>query len=693
MGKCTAYKKQSCVSKGVFRPSQNSRHESWCRDLARRTDVARRTDIARKVSTFLIILMMPFIPYLFPSCASIGNPTGGDYDTIPPVFVYSKPAPNSINFSGNRIELFFDEFISIEKPSEKVIITPPQEKAPVIKPFGKKITIELKDSLISNTTYTFDFTNSIVDNNENNAIEGFTFAFSTGDVIDSLLISGILLNAENLEPMPNIMVGLHSNLSDSAFTSIPFVRTSMTNERGQFWIRNIAPGTYRLFALNDQNRNYKFDQIKEDIAFCDTTITPGFISDIRMDTMRIDSLTIDSIKEIRYNKFIPDDIVLFLFKEKEDRQFLLKYERPTDRQLIFRFNSDQGLPPEIFLLDENLEDDISSDWLIPEYSNDKKDITYWIKDSLHFSRDTILVEANYMITDSLNNLILARDTLRFPWRNREPPKKDNRKESETKIDFMKINISAKSVMDVFDTLKITFPEPVMDFDLDKIRIQQKVDTLWEKRSFPIVVDSLNPRIFYVDYQWPYEQEYRIIIDSAAIFSIYGKWNDSTATQFKLNSEKEYGNLFVKINGEAGSGFGELLDNSDRVVRKSALIEGELVFYDLKPGSYFLRYIEDLNGNGKWDTGNFKEQLQPEKVYYYHDALSVLKNGENEIGWDIKQTPIEKQKPLDITKNKPAVKQAKRTDPKDQRNQRDQNRQQNIGGQSIPGMGGRSIPRL
>ena len=642
---------------------------------------------------FSFLFFLSFSPLLFPSCASIGSPNGGSFDTIPPVFIRSKPDPNSIFFKGNKIELFFDEYININKPSEKVIITPPQIKMPVIKSLGKKVLIELKDSLIENTTYTFDFTNGIEDNNEKNAIEGFTFAFSTGDVVDSLVVSGILLNAENLEPMPNTMVGLHSNTADSAFTNLPFLRTSMTNDRGQFWIRNIAPGAYRLYALNDQNRNYKFDQVNEAIAYYDSLITPDFVPAIRMDTIRIDSLTIDTIKEIHYNRFIPDDIVLYLFNEQVDKQYLSKTERPMDRQLVFRFNSIQGLPPTLHLLDGDFTNDSSTDWFIPEYSNTQKDITYWITDSLIYKRDTIRVEANYQITDSLNNLVPVTDTLRFVWKNRETPKKDNnRKDQKERPDFLKVDWTAKNVMDVFDTLKITFSEPVIDFDFDKIQIQQKVDTLWENRKFPIVRDTLNPRILYVKHQWPYEHEYRISIDSAVIFSIYGKCNDSIGTSFKFYSEKEYGNLYVKIIGRENSGFGELLDNSDRVVRKSGLHDGELIFEDLKPGKYYLRYIEDTNGNEKWDTGNYTEHLQPEKVYYFQDVLTVSKYGSHEQDWDIKQLPVEKQKPLDITKNKPAVKQQKRSE-RDRQNQQQNAGQSNPFGRSVPGIGSRSISRF
>jgi len=647
------------------------------------------------------ILFFFFFPFLFPSCASVGIPTGGLIDSLPPVFIKGKPAPNSTNFDGKRVELLFNEYLSIDNPSQKVIITPPQNKMPNIRALGKRILIELKDTLKSNTTYTFDFTNGIVDNNEKNAIEGFTYAFSTGDVIDSLVVSGVLLNAENLEPMPQIMVGLHSDLADSAFTTLPFLRTSMTNDKGQFWIRNVAPGTYKLYALNDKNRNFKFDQATEDIAFCDSLLTPDFVPAIRMDTIRRDSLTIDTIKEVHYNRFIPDDIALFLFQEYSvDKQYLSKTERPVDRQLVFHFNSIQGLPPTLNLLTKDSVIEPLTDWLVPEYSNSKKDITYWIADSLIYKRDTLLVKADYLVSDTLDNLVPKTDTLRFIWKTKETAKKKDKKKAPAvvKPESLKIDCTAKSVMDVFDTLKITFSEPVVDFDLDKIKIQQKVDTLWEDRKFPIVRDTLNLRVFYVDHEWPYDQTYRIKIDSVAIFSIYGNGNDSLNTSFKFNSEKEYGNLYVKISGSEGPGFGELLDGSDKVVRKAILKDGEVDFEDLKPGKYYLRYIEDTNGNGKWDPGNYAEQLQPEKVYYFNDSFTIAKYGSHEQEWNIKQIPFDKQKPLEITKNKPVVKQQKKTN-QNQNQQRSSGQSNPFGGKSMPGMGGmggmggRSMPKL
>jgi len=657
--------------------------------MERREEIKRmKRMVITFLSALLFFLSIFLFPLLFPSCASIGNPTGGPFDTIPPTLVRSIPEPNAIHYNGNKVVLLFNEYLST-LDSKNVIITPPQIKPPTIRALAKKVMVELKDSLISNTTYTFDFTNGIADNNEKNAIEGFTFAFSTGDVIDSLVVSGTVLNAENLEPMPNIMVGLHSNLADSAFTTLPFLRTSVTNDKGQFWIRNVAPGTYKLYALNDMKRSYKYDQAKEDIAFSDSLIEPSFVPAIRMDTIRKDSLTIDTIKEVHYTRFIPDNAILYLFKEDKDKQYLAKLERPVEdhRQLIFRFNTTAGLPPKLHLLNDSLEENSSKDWFIPEYSADQKNITYWITDSLIYKRDTIRVQANYLMTDSLDNLVPVTDTLRFVWRNKENPKKTNKKGKESKVkrDLLRIDLTAKSVMDVFDTLKITFSEPVINPDFDKIQIQQKVDSLWEEKKFPIVGDTLNPRVFYVEHEWPYDQTYRITIDSASFFSIYGKCNDSIGTTFKFNSEKEYGNLYVKITGSDGPGFGELLDGSDKVVLKSPLVNGELAFEDLKSGKYYLRYIEDTNGNGKWDTGNYAEHRQPEKVYYFNSVFDIAKYSTNDQDWNIKQIPVDKQKPLDITKNKPAAKQKKRT-------QQQQNTQKsgssNQVGRSIPGLGNR-----
>ncbi len=602
----------------------------------------------------LAFVLITFFIFLFHACARPGlGPQGGPLDITPPRYITSIPEPNAINFHGKKIEIIFDELIVLDKPGEKVIITPPQKKNPIIQAVGKKVTVELKDSLLPNTTYTFDFTDAIVDNNEKNVLENFSFAFSTGEIVDSLVIGGLLLNAENLEPMPGILIGLHDNLSDTAFTKIPFLRTTKTNERGYFHIRNVAPGSYHVFALNDLNHDYTFDQPGEDIAFIDSIFIPSFEPAMRMDTIWADSITVDTIKEVKYTRFTPDDIKLFLFKEDFERQFL---SRPTrsDYSMTFKFNSAKELDPVFTILNQGTGDD---NWSIPEYSDEGKTITLWLKDSLLYKADSLLIEVAYLKSDSLNKLTHSADTFSMVL-PRKKEKKKRKKEME-KIEFLGVNFSAQGTIDVFDTIRVTFDEPVPGIDLNNLKFEEKIDTLWQPVEFPIVQDSLNPRAFLIKQKWPYEKEYRLTIDSAAIYSLYGKWNNKLESQFKFKQNSDYGHLYVAINGNQFNGFGELLDQSDKVVRQSKIIDGELIFINLKSGKYYLRYIEDVNEDGIWTTGNYLEKRFPEQVYYYPGFFELKQNFEIEQSWNLNDVAVEKQKPLEITKNKPKEK-AKKT---------------------------------
>ena len=281
----------------------------------------------RHLKTIWQLLWGAIATSLLYACANMASPNGGPYDEQPPKFVSSTPAPGQLNYKGKKVEILFDELIQVDKPTENVIITPPQAMQPVIRANGRRVIVELEDTLRDNTTYTIDFTNSIADNNEKNIFENFSFAFSTGDQIDTLEISGVLLDAATLEPMPGITIGVHTDLADSAFTTIPFVRTSRTNDRGAFTIRNMAPGTYRIYAVEDVMRTYKYSQPGQQIAFGDSLIVPTFELTTRQDTTWKDSLTIDTIKTVPYTHFMPDDIALRLFKEKAERQYMLRPER------------------------------------------------------------------------------------------------------------------------------------------------------------------------------------------------------------------------------------------------------------------------------------------------------------------------------------------------------------------------------
>ncbi|MDF9830501.1 Ig-like domain-containing protein [Parabacteroides sp. PF5-6] len=592
-----------------------------------------------------------FFVLLIYSCASIGNPNGGPYDEAPPKYITSTPVPNKTNHQGKKIEILFDELIQLEKPSENVIITPPQMQTPIIRAIGKKVTVELQDTLQENTTYTIDFTNSIVDNNEKNVLENFTFAFSTGDVIDTLEVSGFLLNAENLEPMPGITIGLHRNLEDSAFTHTPFDRTSRTNERGKFTIRNISPGTYRIYALNDVNRDYTFDQPGEDIAYNEEPITPTFELTTREDTTWVDSLTIDTIRTVAYTRFMPDDIQLFLFKEKFARQYMLRPERPESHLFVVKYNAPLDTVP--LPVPVNFEPQDSS-WYYIQTADMGTTVNFWITDSTVWKQDSLQLSFTYPKSDSLNILVPQTDTIQANMRRRPEEKKKSKKKTEEPepIQFLEMAVSTSSSMNNFDTLFVTFNEPVLEVSKDLFFLNQLVDTLWVPVDFEFKADSVNTLRYYLERKWKYSEEYMLEVDSASIFSVYGRWNNGYNGKLKIKSADEYGNLYINIHDLDTTAFVELLNANDQPVRKVPVSNGGVLFMDLKPDKYYARLIVDENNNGVWDTGNYAEKRQAERVYYYPGVFEVLVNWDKEEDWHVLDTPIDRQKPLDITKNKP-----------------------------------------
>ncbi|MDR2534320.1 MAG: Ig-like domain-containing protein [Tannerellaceae bacterium] len=629
----------------------------------------------------IAVIFLSLIAY---SCANIGSPNGGPYDEKPPRFISSKPAPNELNFKGKTIEILFDELIVLDKPSENVIITPPQIMLPVITAEGRKAVVELKDTLKSNTTYTIDFTNSIGDNNEKNVLENFAFAFSTGEALDSLEISGHLLSADNLEPVPGIIVGLHANHDDSAFVKEAFTRTSKTNDRGRFVIRNIAEGSYRIFALNDKNRDYKFDQPGEEIAFGDSIIIPSFEFTSRQDTIRKDSVTIDTILTVPYTRFTPDNIVLKLFKEKFERQYAMRHERSQANRLTLRFNAPLDSIPSPLPLNFTPADSL---WYIPQRADGGVAIHYWITDSTVWRQDTLTMEITYPASDSLNVLRPVTDTVSLSLRPAPRSESRRRRTDEEKAEPPAVlQLTVKGVQNRYDTVSVLFDEPVAALSPDMFRFEQKADTIWQPVDFELMPDTANPLNFFIMRKWGYGESYRIEVDSAAVTSIYGRGNDAASVQFAIKARDEYGHLYVNVEGlpDGAPAFGELVDNGDRPVRKVRFEGGGLLFMDLPPASYGVRLTVDLNDNFMWDTGNYAGLLQPETVYYYHKIIEIKRNWEIEENWNLLAQPFTRQKPIEITKNKP------KEITKPVRDYRNEGRQQSSRGSSSNPLG-RSMP--
>ena len=618
----------------------------------------------------LHILPFTVIILILYACASTGTPDGGPYDETPPKFVRATPDPNSTGNTRKKVAIEFDEFIKIENAAEKVIISPPQTEMPEVKASGKRVLVEFFDTLRANTTYTIDFGDAIVDNNEGNPMGNFAYAFSTGETIDTMEVAGTVLNAQDLEPIKGIQVGLHKNLNDTAFTKLPFDRISRTDSRGRFSIKGVAPGKYRIYALKDGNQNYLFDSKTEIIAYSDSLIIPSMEPATKQDTTwnAIDTLEIDTVKTVHYTHFMPDDIILRAFKEETTMQYLAKSEREQLNRFSLYFSAKADTLPTVTGLDFD-----EKDAFIIESSLKNDTIRYWIKDTVLCERDTLTLQLDYLYTDTLGNLVPKRDTLymmnklskekRLAMAKEEMEKKEKemkkrRKKGDTlnvvETVFFKMNVDAPSSMDINRNICISFEEPVQSIDTAAIHVDVKVDTLWNEERFIFVSDSVIPRRYYILSDWKPGNEYRLRIDSTAIKSIYGLHTNKVENTVKIKTLEEYGTLYLNIKGVEGNAIVQLLNSSDAVVREQKLKENNTCdFYFLQPNTkYYIRMYIDSNDNGKWDTGVYDKKIQPEEVYYFPKVWEMKANFEFEEDWDVKSVPLDRQKLDEIKKQKP-----------------------------------------
>ena len=667
------------------------------------------------------------------SCARMGSPDGGWYDETPPYVVSSSPADRGVNAKSKKIVISFNEYIKLDRATEKVVISPPQLEQPEIKVAGRNIVVQLKDSLKENTTYTIDFSDAISDNNEGNPLGNYTYSFSTGSVIDTLEVSGYVLDAETLEPVKGTRVGLYRADDYAAkgdtswvdpFMSKSLLRTSQTDGNGHFIIRGIAPGSYRVFALQDTDENFYYSQAAEGVAFCDDIIVPTSKPDIRQDTLWTDTLHIKDIIQVGYTHFLPDDIVLRQFTKAQKDRFFLKSERTNaDRFTLFYSGPSEHTPAITGL---NFD---STDAFIIEPKPKNDTITYWLRDTALVNTDTLNIVIAHEVTDTLGNLVMQSDTLevlaKVPYAKRQRELKKEmddwykqlekrRKKSEEEITDtifpatpFKPNYRMESAISPVGKISIEFPEPLLRMDTAAVHLYVKQEEDWYRAPFSLrkaSFEGATDRHFEIFAEWIPEAEYSFEVDSAAFESIYGLVSDAHKAGLKVNGPNVYSSLFVNISGvehllksqknvlseqvqkivadslhtektdsldlsaslptEKASGgepsvIVQLLNSSDKVVEEAKVENGTAEFYYLKQGEYYLRAFIDRNGNGKWDTGNYDEYLQPEEVYYYPEKVECRAKWDVTRSWNLTARKLNLQKPGKLIKQKGETKRKQR----------------------------------
>ena len=653
---------------------------------------------------------------LLVACASIGSPEGGPRDYTPPQVLKSSPEPGAVNFKGNKVEITFDEIINLKDQQKKVIISPAPKTQPLIRATGKKLTIEFRDELLENTTYVIDFSNAIEDNNEGNQLDGYTFAFSTGDEIDSLAVSGIVLRARDLEPMQHVIVGLHSNLDDTAFTSLPLERVSRTNDKGMFTVRNLKPGSYRIFALNDVDGDYRMART-EDIAFLDDIIVPSTSEYTSQDTVFTFDRHVDTIMTATHTLFLPNDLLLCMFNEGYRSHYVRQTSRPADNRLHVLFGAPNDSLPGMEVLRPAEHE---REWYRVERNITNDSLFYWITDSAMIKTDTIIVAMTYLRSDEADSLVQVTDTVRFGYRKpsaqvKEEEKKAKEREDRAKrlaqliekqekavaqgkelnegeleeikelqrvdpneIPKLKMELAKSGSFDVGDSIILKFDTPIATINPNGVHFEVKRDTLWVPypSHVPAIrpVDDCNPMRYWLPVTTLPDSTYRLTIDSAAVMSVYGLYNDALSKDLKVSGLEEYANVYFSVNVKDGA-FVELLGSGEKVERTVEVNNGGFELLNVRPGTYYLRLTIDTNGNGKWDTGNYASHLQPEEVYYYPKKLRLRRNWDLDENWNIYETALDLQKPIDIKRNKPEQSKNK-VEKKQQRGYDDEEEEEN-----------------
>ena len=601
-------------------------------------------------------------------CARMGQPDGGWFDDDPPEVIGCRPADQSTNISSKKISIYFNEYIKLEDATNKVIVSPPQLEIPEIKDAGKRIVVELQDSLKPNTTYTIDFSDAIVDNNEGNPLGNYTYSFSTGDQIDTMEVSGYVLDASNLEPVKGILVGLYDDLADSAFKTKPMIRVSRTDSRGRFVIKGVAHGTYRAYALKDADGDFCFNQKSEMIGFNHETYVPSSKPDVKIDTIWRDSLHIDAFKQTPYTHFLPDDVTLLAFTHIQTDRYLLKTERKDPEKFTMFFTYGHPDLPVIKGLNFNAD----SAFVI-ETRVEQDTINYWLRDTTLINQDTLRMEVNYMMTDTLGNLVSQIDTLevlaKTPYAKRqkeltkeiekwqkEQERKKKRDETYDSIfpaKPLKPNYMLSQEIDPDKIIQIEIPAPLQHVDTAAVHLYSMIDSAWYEAPFTFKPIPHRLRFYEIQAEWRPDTEYSLEIDSAAFEDIYGHVSEAYKQGLKVKSLDEYSTLNIKLSGIADSLplRVRLLNKSDAIVKDVLAKDGVAKFEYVNPDTYYLSALVDTNGNGVWDTGDYDADRQAEAVYYYPREIEIKERWDVTQQWNLTAVPRYKQKPLAITKQK------------------------------------------
>ncbi|WP_321825871.1 Ig-like domain-containing protein [Maribacter dokdonensis] len=529
--------------------------------------------MSRKILGFIFVFIIILVSY---QCAQRGNPTGGPKDITAPELTRAEPPNMTTNFKGQKIRLYFNELVKLKDIQKQLIISPPLKNSPVLSPIGnanKYVEITIKDTLAPNTTYTLNFGQGIVDNNEENPKSFFTYVFSTGDYIDSLELKGVVKDAFNKKPDDFISVMLYkidTSYTDSTiYKRPPNYITNTLDSAIIFKLNNLKEGKYALFGVKDAANNNLFDQKTDKIAFVKDTI----------------NLPTDSIYLLTLFKEIPDYSVAVPTMEASNKISFGYYGEGSDISI----NTLTEIPDTVkTIITKERDKDTLNFWFTP-YEMDS--LIFTLTNEKLKVRDTFKVKSRKVAFDSLKISMSQNGNIEF-----DKP----------------INLLSNTPLIRFDSTKIK----LIDKDSIEIAVNVKLDSLRNLLNFDFKIDP--------------DQNYRMELIPGAVTDFFETTNDSVAFSFKTKSLADYGNLTLNLNGNSivYPIIVQLTNEKGELQREIYATEPQVYTFDnLNPGKYQARVIFDLNGNGKWDTGNLLKKIQPEKISYYPALIELRANWE------------------------------------------------------------------
>ena len=617
----------------------------------------------------LFLLALIGLTSLIAACANQGaGPDGGPYDETPPRIVGMTAPERLQNGKRTKFSLVFNELIKVDNPTEKIIVSPPQIETPEIKVSGRRITVELLDSMRPNTTYTVDFSDAITDNNEGNPLGQYTSIFSTGQTTDTMQMSGYVLNAEDLEPVKGILAGLYQQHHDSVFAQRAFDRVARTDASGFFSIKGVAPDRdYRLYALQDADGDFHFTQPSEMLGFLHNDLRAGAFRDTRYDTLWVDSVRYDSIRIIPYTHFTPDDLVVRAFKVDVNTRHYLKAQRDVPEWFTTFFTGPSRKRPTI----QGLNFDARKAFVV-NASAGNDTLTYWLADTTLLRQDTLRFAYTYdNWDDSLAQMLPKTDTLELvpkttfakraaneakeleKW-NKQREKREKRgdfSKSQPPMVALQLRADVSSSLVPNRNILIQFDQPLQHFDTKKLHLRLKKDSTYHDAPYALDTVPNNILAYRLRAEWRPGQEYQLVIDSAAMTSLYGRVNLATDNKFSIAKLEDFGTVFLSLSNAHESTVVQLLGSDGKPVAQAPTKNGRAEFYYVQPGKYYLRCFFDRNGDGKWTTGSWSPRRDPEEVYYFPKEIEVRANWDLNESWDVTALRLDKQKPDALVKQR------------------------------------------